>query len=70
MTYMPNKLTKEFEKWGLDVNPEKTRYLVIVGNGQDIELESGNIRNVKYYEYLGIKLSEDGRDDDKELMKK
>lgn len=69
MSYMLNKLIEEYNKWGLEVNTEKTQYMVIGGKGEDIELESGTIKNVAEYEYLGVTICEDGRDD-KDIRKK
>lgn len=69
MTYMLNKLIEEYTKWGLEVNTEKTQSMVIGGKGQDIELDNGIIKTVKYYDYLGVTICEDGKDD-KDILKK
>ncbi|KAK4877485.1 hypothetical protein RN001_009991 [Aquatica leii] len=44
MTYMLNKLIEEYKNWGLEVNKEKTQYMVIGGAGADMELDSGTIK--------------------------
>lgn len=62
MTYMLNKLVEEYNEWGLEVNTDKTQYMVIGGEGQDLDLESGKVKYVKQYEYLGVTISEDGKD--------
>ena len=69
MTYMLNKLTEEYRKWGLEINTDKAQYMNIGGTGQDIITDSGVIKNVKQYEYLGVTISDDGKDD-KDIMKK
>jgi len=69
MTYMLNKLIEEYRKWGLEVNTDKTQYMNIGGTGQDIETESGIIKHVDQYEYLGVTIHHDGRDN-KDIMKK
>ena len=35
MEYMPRKLKEEYEKWGLTINLEKTKY-VCMGKGKEI----------------------------------
>lgn len=62
MQYMLAKLTEEYNKWGLQLNMEKTQYMVIGGRSENIELESGTIKNTDTYDYLGVTISEDGRD--------
>ncbi|KAK4873129.1 hypothetical protein RN001_015158 [Aquatica leii] len=47
ITYMLNKLIEEYKNWGLEVNKEKTQYMVIGGAGADMELDSGIIKGVK-----------------------
>ena len=69
MVYMLNKLIEEFKKWGLQVNTEKTKYMHIGGVGQDINLESGVIKHVDKYEYLGVTITNDGRDNE-DILKK
>ena len=48
---------------GLRSKHRKDTIQVIGGKGKDLELDSGNIKNVKEYEYLGVTFCEDGRDD-------
>lgn len=69
MKYMLTKLIEEYNNWGLEVNTEKTKYLLIGGKGQDLELDNGAIKSVEEYEYLGVTVCEDGRDD-KDIIKK
>ena len=69
LTYMINKLTEEYDKWGLQINMQKTQYMSIGGRGEDIETEGGIIKNVKHYEYLGVTIHEDGRDNE-DILKK
>jgi len=61
LEYMTRKLIEEYNKWGLDVNLEKTRYMCIGGVQQDLILEDGQIiKNCKDYKYLGMKITNDG----------
>lgn len=61
--YMVRKLIEEYDKWGLDVNLQKTKYMVIGREGQDIVTAKGVINHVTEYEYLGVTLTSDGTDD-------
>jgi hypothetical protein len=38
LEYMTRKLKETYEKWGLDVNSNKTKYLYIGGNTQQFEI--------------------------------
>ena len=40
-SYMVRKLQHEYAKWGLEMNFDKTKYIVIGGCGKDLELENG-----------------------------
>ena len=36
--YVLRKLAEECAKWGLEINTSKTEYLIVGGEGQDLEL--------------------------------
>lgn len=62
LEYMARKLIEEYEKWGLEVNIEKTRYMNIGGTRQDLLLNNG--QRIKYsenYKYLGLEITDDGK---------
>ena len=53
-SYMVRKLQHEYAKWGLEMNFDKTKYIVIGGCGKDLELENGvKIKKCQNYKYLG-----------------
>lgn len=67
--YMLRKLVEEYEKWGLELNMEKTQYMTIGTEGRDLNTEKGNIKRTSQYKYLGVLLTEDGKDDRDILQK-
>jgi len=69
INYMTRKLIEEYEKWGLDINVSKTKYMVVGGNGQDLLTHRGIIEYVKEFNYLGFTLTDDGRDN-KDILNK
>lgn len=66
---MLNKLMEEYKKWELQVNKDKAQYMVIGGEGKDIQSERGVIKNVTEYEYLGVTVTADGKDEN-DILKK
>ncbi|XP_044745272.1 uncharacterized protein LOC123307119 [Coccinella septempunctata] len=63
MEYMIRKLIEEYEKWGLNVNLGKTKYLWVGGEPRDLTLNSGEI--ITYcldYNYLGVIFDSTGTD--------
>ena len=59
---MTRKLTEEYEKWGLEVNTDNTKYMS-VGDNQNhhLRLEGGrHIEHCQDYQYLGVKLDKAG----------
>jgi hypothetical protein len=63
INYMMRKLTEEYNNWGLEINFDKTQYMVAEGQGQDIITDYGTIKTMSQYKYLGVTLTSDGRDD-------
>jgi hypothetical protein len=61
MKYMARKLKEEYEKWGLNINLEKTKY-VCMGEGKEIlKLEGGEeIKPCKEFTYVGTKIDQSG----------
>jgi len=57
MQYMARKLKEEYEKWGLTINLEKTKY-VCLGEGKEIlKFEGGEeIKPCTECTYLGTKI--------------
>lgn len=47
MEYMVRKLVKECEKWGLIANINKTKYLCIGADVENLILECNNIKGIK-----------------------
>jgi hypothetical protein len=60
--YMLRKLIEEYDKWGLEVNTEKTQYLVVGRNGRDLNVNGKIIKNVEEYKYLGVTITSNGSD--------
>lgn len=65
MNYMTRKLIEEYTKWGLEINLNKTEYMCIGGQQQNLHLENGqHIKQCEKYKYLGITLTNNGSLDD------
>ena len=66
--YMTRKLIQEYQKWGLKVNMNKTKYMAIGDLHQDLILEEdmGKISYTEEYKYLGVKITA-SRKQDKEI---
>lgn len=64
LEYMTRKLIEEYDKWGLEVNLQKTEYMCIGGEQQDLILEQQQqhqqIKQCKKYKYLGMHITNDG----------
>lgn len=67
--YMMRKLIEEYDSWGLEVNMEKTQYMVIGREGQDMVTDKGIIKSTNEYKYLGVTLTADGSDEKDVLSK-
>ncbi|XP_072384334.1 uncharacterized protein [Diabrotica undecimpunctata] len=62
---MARKLKEEYEQWGLEINVEKTKYLLIGGELSNIELENNEeITSCSKYTYLGVIFDRTGKDDE------
>lgn len=51
--YMVRKLHEEYKKWGLEINFEKTEYLVVGSKGDDLYMDKNIIRVCREFRYLG-----------------
>jgi hypothetical protein len=61
---MTRKLKETYEKWGLDINLNKTKYLCIGGTNKNLKLGKDNeIEFCQEYKYLGIIFDTSGIDD-------
>lgn len=60
VSFMVRKLLEEYSKWGLKVNLNKTEYLCVGENGNDIELGNETIKACEEYRYLGSIVSKEG----------
>lgn len=65
ITYMIKNLDEQYEKWGLDINYDKTKYMIVGENkrGDSIQTKKGVIENVNNFKYLGTTLTLDGKSD-------
>lgn len=63
--YITRKLIEEYKKWGLQVNKNKTKYMVIGDINQDLTLEEGmgTIKHTEAYKYLGVTITQEGKQD-------
>lgn len=62
---MLRKLIEEYEKWGLKVNLEKTKYLFAGGNAGSLKLGEGREISVcRSYKYLGVPFNSTGTDEE------
>lgn len=61
MEYMTRKLIEEYNKWGLEVNVDKTEYMCIGGKQKDLVLNNGQqIKHYQEYKYLRMKITHNG----------
>lgn len=58
--YMYRKLEEEFTTWGLKINLDKTEYLRVGGQAEDLQLAQGVIRSTQEFKYLGSIISAQG----------
>jgi len=64
LEYMTRKLKENFEKWGLDINFNKTKYLCTGGTHNNLKLYKDNeIEFCQEYKYLGVIFDTSGTDD-------
>ena len=61
LEYMARKLLEEYEKWGLQVNTTKTKYMCVGGPMEDLILDNKTIEACEEYTYLGVKIDSKGR---------
>jgi len=63
---MARKLKETYEKWGLDMNSNKTRYLCNGETHSNLKLDKeSEIESCQEYKYLGV-IFDTSRTDDKE----
>ena len=64
LKYMTRKLKETYEKWGLDMNSNKTKYLCIGETHSNLKLDKDSeIEFCQEYEYLGVIFDTNGTDD-------
>jgi len=64
LEYMTSKLEETYEKWGLDMNLNKTKYLCIGGTPNNLKLDKDNeIEFCQEYKYLGVIFDTSGTED-------
>lgn len=64
MEYMVRKLIEEYAKWGLTVNTQRTKYLYIRSNAENlVKDDNKEISTCKEYKYLGTTFNREGTDD-------
>jgi len=64
LEYMTRKLRETYEKWGLGVNLNKTKYLCIGGTHNNLKLDKDKeIGFCQEYKYLGVIFDTSGTDD-------
>lgn len=59
-----DKLTEEYSEQGKEIHLSKTRYTMVAGKGEDLRFSIASIDSVTEFEYLGVTLTVDGRDDE------
>jgi len=64
LEYMTCKLKETYEKWGLDMNLNKTKYLCMGGTQNNLKLDKDNeIEFCQEYNYLGVIFDTSGTHD-------
>ena len=62
--YMLRNLNEAYDKWGLEINFTKTKYMVVGGENQDLQLDMGDsviiIKHCNDFQYLGSNISHEG----------
>jgi len=67
LEYMACKLKETYEKWGLDMNLNKTKYLCIGEMHSNLKLDKDReIESCQEYKYLGV-IFYTSKTDDKEI---
>jgi len=67
LEYMTRKLKEIYEKWGLDMNLSKTKYLYIGKTHSNLELDKNSeIDSCQVHKYIGL-IFDTGGTDDKEI---
>ena len=63
LEYITRKLKETYEKWGLDMNLNKTKYLCIGGTHNNLKLDKDSeIEFCQEYKYLGVIFDTSGTD--------
>lgn len=60
---MLRKLDKEYLKWGITVNTDKTKYIAVGSESRDSISPQGVVKGVNTYEYLGAIITKEGTSD-------
>ena len=61
MEYMARKLKEEYEKWGLAINLEETKYVCMGAGKETLKFDDGEeIKPCTDYTYLGTKIDQFG----------
>jgi len=64
LEYMTRKLKETYEKWGLDMNLNETKYLCIGQTHRNLKLDKNSeIECCQEYKYLGVIFDTSGTDD-------
>jgi len=64
LEYITRKLKETYEKWGLDMNLNKTKYLCIGETHSNLKLDKNSeIESCQEYKYLGVIFDTSGTDD-------
>lgn len=61
MIYMLRKLKEEYEKWGLNINLEKTEYMCVGERTNNIQIGEDTIKACRKYRYLGSIITDTGK---------
>lgn len=59
---MARKIKKEYEKEGLYINTEKTKYLCIDNTEINLKIRKNEVIKTCKYKYLGAEITKDGKD--------
>jgi hypothetical protein len=63
LEYITRKLKETYEKWGLDMNLNKTKYLCFGETCSNLKLDKGSeIESCQVYKYLGVIFDTSGTD--------
>ena len=62
LSYMLRKLQEEYNKWGLTINMQKTKYMVVeTDEAHDLDIGNALVKGCNTFKYLEVNLASNGK---------